>query len=89
MATYLDQQGGPELARRLLLLGNGYLDQSLGHSVSCTGFMLLEMLDREDHDPWPVLAALANYFCRGRFNTTPSLEDLPATGSFSRQGLVR
>lgn len=76
MATYLDQQGGPELARRLLLLGSGYLGQSLGHSVSCTGFILLEMLEREDHDPWPVLTTLANYFCRGKFYATPSLEDI-------------
>ena len=81
MATYLDQQGGPELARRLLLLGSGYLDSSLGHSISCTGFILLEMLEREDHDPWLVLATLANYFCSGGFHTTPSLEDLPALRS--------
>ncbi len=81
MASYLDQQGGLELARRLLLLGVGYLNGSLGHSISCTGFILLEMLERKDQDPWPVLATLANYFCKGRFSTTPSLEDLPVLRS--------
>jgi hypothetical protein len=44
MATFYAQAGGAELARRLLLLGSGYLQDSLGHSVSCTAFILLEML---------------------------------------------
>ena len=77
MATYIDQQGTEKLARRLLLLGSGYLDRSLGHSVSCTGFILLEILERESQDPWPALVTLADYFCRGRFRTTPSIENLP------------
>lgn len=73
MATFYSQKGGMELARRLLLLGSGYLDDSLGHSVSCTAFILLEMIERQDQDPWPALATLADYFCKGKFETTPSL----------------
>jgi hypothetical protein len=73
MATFYAQEGRTELARRLLLLGSGYLDGSLGHSVSCTAFILLEMLERTDQDPWPALATLADYFCKGRFHTTPVL----------------
>lgn len=71
--AFLEQKGGPELARRLVLLGSGYLDDSLGHSVSCTAFILLEMMERSDQDPWPALATLADYFCKGRFQTTPNL----------------
>ena len=73
MAAFHNSQGGPEFARRLLLLGSGYMDSSLGHSISCTAFILLEMLERDDQDPWPALAALADYFCKGRFQTTPDL----------------
>jgi hypothetical protein len=72
MASFYAQQGGVELARRLLLLGSGYLDDSLGHSVSCTAFILLEMLERKDQDPWPALATLSHYFCKGQFHTTPT-----------------
>lgn len=71
MAAFLGQKGGVEIARRLLLLGSGYLSNSLGHSVSCTAFILLEMLERTDQDSWPALSALASYFCKGRFHTTP------------------
>jgi len=74
MATLYQQEGRAELVRRLLLLGSGYLDQSLGHSFSCTAFILLEMLEREDQDPWPALATLADYFCKGRFHTTPAVQ---------------
>jgi len=73
MATFLEQKGGVEFSRRLLLLGSGYLNNSLGHSVSCTAFILLEMLERTDQDSWPALSALASYFCKGRFDTTPVL----------------
>ncbi len=73
MATFYAQEGGMELARRLLLLGSGYLDSSLGHSISCTAFILLEMLERTDRDSWFALATLADYFCKGRFHTTPVL----------------
>jgi hypothetical protein len=73
MATFYAQAGGAELARRLLLLGSGYLNDSLGHSVSCTAFILLEMLERSDQDPWPPLSTLADYFCKGGFHTTPPL----------------
>ncbi len=74
MATFLNQESGTEFARRLLLLGSGYLSSSLGHSVSCTAFILSEMLERADVDPWPALSALALYFCKGRFGTTPDLK---------------
>lgn len=73
MATFHAQMGGTELARRLLLLGSGYLDDSLGHSVSCTAFILLEMMERAEQDPWPALATLADYFCKGQFHTTRAL----------------
>lgn len=74
MAAFLKQASGKEFARRLLLLGSGYLSNSLGHSVSCTSFILSEMVERTDVDPWPALSALAFYFCRGRFSTTPALK---------------
>ncbi|MCJ7641847.1 MAG: hypothetical protein MUO29_08145 [Desulfobacterales bacterium] len=78
IATFYAQAGGAELARRLLLLGSGYLQDSLGHSVSCTAFILLEMLERTDQDPWPALATLADYFCKGGFYATPALRKTPA-----------
>ena len=79
MASFLEQKGGVEFARRLLLLGSGYLNNSLGHSVSCTAFILLEMLERTDQDSWPALLALASYFCKGRFDTTPALRTPAST----------
>ena len=81
MAVFHEQRGGVELARRLLFLGSGYLDSSLGHSISCTAFILLEMLDRTDQDPWPALATLADYFCKGGFHTAPALRKTPALSS--------
>ncbi|MEN8265172.1 MAG: hypothetical protein ABFR82_17130 [Nitrospirota bacterium] len=81
MAAFRAREGGPEFAGRLLLLGSGYLDSSLGHSISCTAFILLEMLERDDQDPWSVLATLADYFCKGRFQTTPDLHRGPAPTS--------
>ena len=74
MAAFLNQESGAEFARRLLLLGSGYLNSSLGHSVSCTAFILSEMLERTDVDSWPALSTLAFYFCKGRFSTTPALK---------------
>lgn len=74
MATFCSRNGQPELARQLLLLGSGYLNHSLGHSVSCTAFILLEMMEHQDQDPWPALATLADYFCKGQFHTTPPLK---------------
>ena len=56
-----------QITRRLLLLGSDYLEDSLGHSISCTAFILLEMLERPEEDPWPVLSTLADYFCKGEF----------------------
>jgi hypothetical protein len=86
MATFHAQQGGAELARQLLLLGSGYLDDSLGHSVSCSAFILLEMLERPEDDPWPALATLSDYFCRGEFDTRPGLSrsGLPSGEALNR-----
>jgi len=78
MATFYAQSGGVELARRLLFLGSGYLNHSLGHSVSCTAFILLEMIERTDQDPWPALTTLADYFCKGGFHTSPVLQKMDA-----------
>jgi hypothetical protein len=74
MATFLERKGGAEFARRVLLLGAGYLNNSLGHSFSCTAFILLEMLERTDQEVWPALSTLADYFCKGQFHTTPELK---------------
>jgi hypothetical protein len=71
MAGFYFQAGGTELARGLLLFGSGYLNNSLGHSISCTAFILQEMLERSEDDPWPALFGLAHYFCEGRFHVYP------------------
>jgi len=81
MSAFCDQKGRTEFARRLLLLGSGYLKVSLGHSLSCTAFILLEMFDRRDQYPWQALCALANYFCQGRFQSTPAIESSPPFSS--------
>ena len=86
MRGYYFQKGGSELSRSLLLLGSGYLDQTLGHSISCTAFILREMLQREGQDPWPVLFALAHYFCEGGFDAFPR-ED-PSTCAVSEDEAV-
>ena len=87
MAAFLNQESGGEFARRLLLLGSGYLDGSLGHSVSCTAFILSEMLERTEADPWPALSTLAFYFCKGKFGTTPALKKAnPTTGKQASNG---
>jgi hypothetical protein len=76
--AFIEQQGLPKLIRRLLLLGSGYLSQSLGHSVSCTAFILLELLRRRGVNRWPALILLADYFCKGGFCVTPPvMEDIP------------
>ncbi len=72
MATFHSQAGKDELTRRLLFLGSGYLSDSLGHSFSCTAFILQEMSARKSEDLWPAFATLADYFCKGRFHNTPS-----------------
>ena len=74
MAAFLELSGPMELAKRLLILGSGFLAQSLGHSFSCTAFILLEMISRKDEDPWPTLILLSEYFCIGNFSHTPSLQ---------------
>lgn len=90
MAAFREQQGSAELARKLLLLGSGYLEGTLGHSVSCTSFILLEMMERSDQDPWPALATLSDYFCKGRFHATPQLRTAaPPSREFIRENLMR
>ncbi|MDD2558801.1 MAG: hypothetical protein PHH87_11045 [Desulfuromonas sp.] len=66
MESFLSLEGTGELSRRLLLLGGGSdeLKASLGHSISCTAFLLLEMVARADFDHWSTLAVLADYFCK-------------------------
>ncbi len=86
LQDFLDREGKEELARNLLFLGSAYLADSLGHAVSCTGFILLEMIERADQDPWPTLTALAEYFCRGRFHTRPALRR--AEGRPSRETIA-
>ena len=66
--------GPTPLAKQLLLLGSRYLDQSLGHSISCTAFMLLEMMHRRDQDPWPVMVSIAEYYCEGNFHQSPRMQ---------------
>ena len=85
LAAFHARNGGVQLARRLILLGSGYLDRTLGHSISCTAFILLEMLARPSQDPWPVLAPLAYYFCRGRLYRTPVLRK--SIGPYSNEAL--
>jgi len=85
--TLVERHGLREFIRRLLLLASGYLGQSLGHSVSCTAFILLELLERPGAT-WPGLFLLADYFCKGGFSVTPPFngEDrgLPLDDSLSR-----
>lgn len=81
--TFLQEKGGNELLRRLLLLGSNYLDSSLGHSVSCTAFILLETLERQGIYAMPALFLLADYFCKGGFSQTPALKSSTVSGSLS------
>ena len=75
MAAFASQKGRQELARRILLLGSGYLDKSLGHSVSCSAFILREILDRPDQDPLPGLLTISDFFCNAEIHTTPDVND--------------
>ncbi len=74
MESFLQSAGSAQFAGKMLLLGSNYLNNSLGHSVSCTAFILLEMIQRKDQNPWPVLSLLADYFCKGSFQHTPDLQ---------------
>lgn len=62
--------GMVEFARKLLALGGGYIQYELGHSVSCTTFVLSEMLNRPEQDLWSALSTLADFFCKGEFSQT-------------------
>lgn len=74
--AYMTRAGPTPLSRNLLIQGSDYLDQSLGHSISCTTFMLIEMIFHRNDDPWPVLAAIGEYFCAGNFSQKPKLQYL-------------
>ncbi|MFW2368519.1 MAG: hypothetical protein ACN4GW_19050 [Desulforhopalus sp.] len=74
MASFSRETGLTQLVSRLLLLGSGFLNSSLGHSVSCTAFILQEITKRKDEDLWPVFALLADYFCKGKFQQTSKLQ---------------
>jgi hypothetical protein len=76
-SQFYEEKGGADFARHLLLLGSNYLAASYGHSVSCTAFILLEMIERVDQDPWPVLCLLADFFCKGGYHTAREL--IPAS----------
>jgi hypothetical protein len=79
MSAFVKDNGLDALLRRLLLLGSGYLGQSIGHSLSCTAFILLEMLRRPDVDAWPALQLLSDYFCKGGFGRTGALKRSDST----------
>jgi hypothetical protein len=91
MSTFFEQNGAEELARRFLLLGSGYLGDSLGHSISSPAFIFLELMERPDQDPWPALVTLSDFFCRSHFHTTPSLVKSagPVTGEAMRHHVIR
>lgn len=74
--AFKEHEGAAILARKLLLLGSGYLNRSLGHSISCSAFILLEMIHRGDEDSWPAVSVLAEYYCSGGFDRTPELQSL-------------
>jgi len=74
MTVFYGQQGADEFFRHLLLLGSGYLDDTLGHSISCTAYICLEMMARNDQNPWPAVATLADYYCKGGFQSMPEME---------------
>ena len=74
LSAFLAREGPLSLAKNLLILGSGYLDQSLGHSISCTAYLLIEMDARRDEDPWPVMVSIAEYFCKGNFSQRPTLQ---------------
>jgi len=89
MAALWEEAGPAELSRRLLLLGSAYLDPSLGHSISCTAFILLEAMQRHEHDLQPVFVMLADYFHKGRFTTTPPLDGRPVSADEMNRHLLR
>ncbi len=79
MAAYLRTDGGTALLRYLLLLGSGSMGQSIGHSLSCTSFILLELIERPDADHWPACLLLSDYFCNGGFADRPVPTDRDST----------
>jgi|GEM_PF-1132189 len=89
MASFFIQSGGAELTKKMLLLGSGYMEESLGHSVSCTAFILTEALARTDRDPWPALFTLADYFHKGGFRSTPPLQTQPVSDGEMEDHLLR
>jgi hypothetical protein len=45
-------------------------------------------MERTDQDPWPALATLADYFCKGQFSLTPDRR-APAAHSSDENALLR
>jgi hypothetical protein len=89
MASFWREAGSRDFSRRLLLLGSGYLDKSLGHSISCTAFILLEGMQRGEQELWPMFVLLADYFHKGGFNTTTPLDDRPVSEEEMDHHLLR
>jgi hypothetical protein len=67
-------KGAPQLTSTLLKLGSGYMDKTLGHSISCTAFILLDYAKRAEAELWPAYTGLANYYCGGHFNKFPEVQ---------------
>jgi hypothetical protein len=59
--------GNEALSKKLLTIGGAQLEGSLGHSVSCTTFILREISRHPPSEAFPSIWALANYFCKGKF----------------------
>lgn len=89
MQSYGAQHGLAELARKLIMIGSGYLDKSLGHSISCTAFIQLEALDRTGRDISPAIAMLADYYHKGRFQAIPPLRTEPLSAEETDRQLLR
>ena len=89
MMSYSIQNGIHELARKMLMLGSGYLGESLGHSLSCTAFILMEAMAPGDHDVWPALYTVANYFQKGGFRNMPAMQTGPISDEELEGHLLR
>ena len=82
-------EGKVELSHRLLRLGSGYLDSSLGHSVSCTAFILLEYSERKREDEWPTYSVIADYFCKGEYSEEPVDMSVPDPNRIVEDNMLR
>jgi len=78
MASFLEQKGGWNLPSSIASRKR-HFEQLFGPLGFLHSIILLEMLERTDQDSWPALLALASYFCKGRFDTTPVLRTPAST----------